>query len=66
MKAPIYNKVLGVVKGVLLFHLFTCLPLNAFAGEPANYDVLPLPQSIVEQKGEPFILEEGVQILGES
>ena len=63
MKATIYNKVLGVVKGVLLFHLFTCLPLNAFAGEPANYDVLPLPQSIVEQKGEPFILEEGVQIL---
>ena len=63
MKATIYNKVLGVVKGVLLFHLFTFLPLNAFAGEPANYDVLPLPQSIVEQKGEPFILEEGVQIL---
>ena len=63
MKATIYNKVLGVVKGVLLSHLFTCLPLNAFAGEPANYDVLPLPQSIVEQKGEPFILEEGVQIL---
>ena len=63
MKATIYNKVLGVVKGVLLSHLFTFLPLNAFAGEPANYDVLPLPQSIVEQKGEPFILEEGVQIL---
>ena len=63
MKATIYNKVLGVVKGVLLSHLFTYLPLNAFAGEPANYDVLPLPQSIVEQKGEPFILEEGVQIL---
>ena len=25
--------------------------------------MVPLPQSIVEQKGEPFILEEGVQIL---
>ena len=33
------------------------------AGEPANYEVVPLPQSIVEQKGAPFILEEGVEIL---
>ena len=43
--------------------LFTILPLSAFAGDPANYNVVPLPQSIVEQKGEAFILEEGVQIL---
>ena len=33
------------------------------AGDAANYNVVPLPQSIVEQKGEPFVLEEGVQIL---
>ena len=38
-------------------------PVRALAGDPANYNVVPLPQSIVEQKGEPFILEEGVQIL---
>ena len=25
----------------------------ALAGEPANYDIVPLPQSIVEQKGDP-------------
>ena len=33
------------------------------AGDAANYNVVPLPQSIVEQKGEPFVLEDGVQIL---
>ena len=33
------------------------------AGDPANYEVVPRPQSIVEQKGFAFILEEGVQIL---
>jgi len=44
-------------------YLIACLPLWALAGDPANYNVVPLPQSIVEQKGEPFILEEGVQIL---
>ena len=35
----------------------------SMAGNPANYDVVPLPQSIVEQQGEPFVLEEGVEIL---
>ena len=35
----------------------------SMAGNPANYNVVPLPQSIVEQKGEAFVLEEGVQIL---
>ena len=29
----------------------------------AHYDVVPLPQRIVEQKGEAFVLEDGVQIL---
>ena len=63
MRTTIYNKVLGVVKGFLSVCLFTFLPLNVWAGEPANYNVVPLPQSIVEQSGVPFILEEGVQIL---
>ena len=57
------NKVMGVVKVFLSFYLFTLLPLSVHAGEPANYEVVPLPQSIVEQKGAPFILEEGVEIL---
>ena len=63
MKKIIINKVMGVVKGFLPFYLYTLLPLSVYAGNPANYDVVPLPQSIVEQKGEPFVLEEGVQIL---
>ena len=35
---------------VLLFYLFTFLPLSA------QYDIVPLPQSIESQKGEPFTL----------
>ena len=35
------------------------MSIQASAGEPANYEVVPLPQSIVEQKGAPFVLEEG-------
>ena len=34
------------VTGILLFYLFTFLPLSA------QYDVVPLPQSIELQKGE--------------
>jgi hexosaminidase len=52
-----------MVKGILLFYLFALLPLSVQAGNPANYNVVPLPQSIVEQKGEAFVMEEGVQIL---
>jgi hexosaminidase len=63
-----------MVKGLLPFYLFIFLPFNALAGDPArsalpllgsskNYEVVPLPQSIVMQKGEPFILEAGVEIL---
>ena len=37
----------------------SALPL----GSSKNYEVVPLPQSIVMQKGEPFMLEEGVEIL---
>ena len=37
--------------------------MNAMAGNQANYEVVPLPQSIIMQKGAPFVIEEGVQIL---
>ena len=63
MRISIFNKVTGMVKVLLPSFLLTFLPFCAQAGNPANYYVVPLPQSIVEQKGEPFILEEGVQIL---
>ena len=73
MRTKIFNKVTGMVKGLLPFYLFTFLPFNALAGDPAhsalplgsskNYEVVPLPQSIVMQKGEPFILDAGVEIL---
>ena len=43
--------------------LLSFSPARALAGNPANYEVVPLPQSIVMQKGEPFILEAGVEIL---
>ena len=52
-----------IIFTLLPFYLFTFLPLSALAGEAANYEVVPRPQSIVEQKGAPFILEEGVEIL---
>ena len=44
-----------------LFNYF--IATMSMAGNPANYNVVPLPQSIVEQKGEAFVLEDGVQIL---
>ena len=43
--------------------LLSFSPARALAGNPANYEVVPLPQSIVMQKGEPFILEASVEIL---
>lgn len=43
--------------------LLSFSPARALAGNPANYEVVPLPQSIVMQKGEPLILEAGVEIL---
>jgi hexosaminidase len=48
---------------VIILLLLAISPLFVQAGKPAGYDVVPLPQSIVEGKGEPFILEEGVEIL---
>ncbi len=52
-----------MAKGLLPFYLFTLLPFNTLAGETASYDVVPLPQSIVMQKGEPFVLNGDVQII---
>ena len=46
----------------LIMCLLSFSPARALAGNPANYEVVPLPQSIVMQKGEPFILEAGVEI----
>ena len=48
---------------LLIMCLLSYSPASALAGHPANYEVVPLPQSIVMQKGEPFILEAGVEIL---
>ena len=47
----------------IFISLMLMMSIQASAGEPANYEVVPMPQSIVEQKGAPFILEEGVEIL---
>ncbi len=57
----------------IFISLILMMSIQALAGEPArsalplgsskSYEVVPLPQSIVEQKGAPFILEEGVEIL---
>ena len=43
--------------------LLSYSPARALAGHPANYEVVPLPQSITMQKGEPFVLDETVEIL---
>ncbi|MBQ9649046.1 MAG: beta-N-acetylhexosaminidase [Prevotella sp.] len=47
----------------LIMCLLSYSPARALAGNPADYEVVPLPQSIVMQKGEPFILEASVEIL---
>ena len=36
------------------------------AGHLANYDIVPLPQSITMQKGEPFVLDGKVMILADT
>jgi len=49
---------------VVLVILFTIhCPLFTSAAFAADYDVVPMPQNITLQKGEPFVLETGVQIL---
>ena len=59
----VIRKVIGMVNGLLPFYLFALLPLSAQAGD---YNIVPLPQSIALQKGEPFTLDATVQILAPS
>ena len=47
----------------LIMCLLSFSPARALAGNPASYEVVPLPQSIVMQKGEPFVLDDQVVIL---
>ena len=63
MENRFINKVTGMVKGILPFYFFSFLPLNISAGNLANYEVVPLPQCIAMQKGEPLVLNNHVQIL---
>ena len=63
MRTNVIRKVIGVVKGLLPFYLFVLLPLSAQAGD---YNIVPLPQSMALQKGEPFTLDATVQILAPS
>ena len=63
MRTNVIRKVIGMVKGLLPFYLFALLPLSAQAGD---YNIVPLPQSIALQKGEPFTLDATVQILAPS
>lgn len=63
MRTNVIRKVIGMVKGLLPFYLFVLLPLSAQAGD---YNIVPLPQSIALQKGEPFTLDATVQILAPS
>ena len=50
-------------KAAILTVLLTFSSLNISAGDLTNYEVVPLPQSIVMQKGEPFVLDDQVEIL---
>ena len=47
----------------ILFTFHYSFFISAQAGDPANYEVVPLPQSIQMQRGEPFVLNDQVQIL---
>ena len=47
----------------ILFTFHFSFFISAQAGNPANYQVVPLPQSIQMQRGEPFVLNDQVQIL---
>ena len=56
----IFKKWVLKVMGVLPFYLLSFLPLSALG---VDYNVVPLPQSIQMQQGEPFVLDSSVQIL---
>ena len=47
---------------VIVLFLSAMLSLSIQAN-PANYDVVPMPQQVVLQQGEPFVLNNDVQIL---
>ena len=62
METGLLRRFVGMGKGLLPFYLFTLLLLSVPAR--AQYEVVPLPQSIKMQKGEPFLLSnDQVQIL---
>ena len=54
METGLLRRFVGMGKGLLPFYLFTLLLLSVPAR--AQYEVVPLPQSIQMQKGEPFLL----------
>ena len=62
METGLLRRFVGMGKGLLPFYLFTFLLLSVPAR--AQYEVVPLPQSIQMQNGEPFLLSnDQVQIL---
>ena len=62
METGLLRRFVGMGKGLLPFYLFTLLLLSVPAR--AQDEVVPLPQSIQMQKGEPFLLSnDQVQIL---
>ncbi|MBR3110717.1 MAG: beta-N-acetylhexosaminidase [Prevotella sp.] len=60
MITRIYRKA-AVLAILFTFHL--SLFTSVQAGDLTNYQVVPMPQSIQMQKGEPFVLNDQVQIL---
>ena len=51
------------MKGMVLTAILSLGSLSAVAGKPANYNVVPLPQSIQTTKGAAFEVDAEVQIL---
>jgi len=54
------NKIIGSVRGLILICLLVFLPVSVHA---VDYHVVPEPQSIQQQKGNPFQLADFVQII---
>ncbi|MBR1389823.1 MAG: beta-N-acetylhexosaminidase [Prevotella sp.] len=51
------------MKKLILILLTIQCSVSTVSAQRADYDVVPLPQSIQMQKGEPFVLDNSVQIL---
>ena len=47
----------------LIMCLLSFIPASTQASHPADYEVVPMPQRIEMQKGEPFVLNGDVQII---